>query len=87
MSTALGDLSQEELAAVFKKANSLYDSILKSNVNATYGLHQFEEAIDFYLKNQTAGKVILKPSLTPSGTPATQPIALNDKVKGILAKL
>lgn len=87
LTTALGVLSKEELAKVFATANSLYDSTLKTNVNATYGLHQFEEAIDFYLKNQTAGKVILKPSLTPAGTAATQPINLNDKVKGILAKM
>ena len=33
-------------------------------VNKVYGLHQVEEAIDFYKQNMTAGKVFLKPSIT-----------------------
>lgn len=37
---------------------------IKTVVQARYGFHQIKEAIDFYLKNQTAGKVLLKPSLT-----------------------
>lgn len=37
---------------------------LKTEIQARYGFHQIKEAIAFYLKNQTAGKILLKPSLT-----------------------
>jgi NADPH:quinone reductase-like Zn-dependent oxidoreductase len=37
---------------------------LKTTINAKYGFHQIKEAIEFYMKNQTAGKILLKPSLT-----------------------
>ena len=33
-------------------------------VNKCFGLHQVEEAIEFYKANMTAGKVFLKPELT-----------------------
>jgi hypothetical protein len=72
--------------ALFKKAQGLYKSTLKTVVNARFGLHQIEEAIEFYLKNQTAGKVVVKPSLTPAGTPQTRPINLDAKVKSILTR-
>jgi NADPH:quinone reductase-like Zn-dependent oxidoreductase len=87
MSTALGQMDKQQLKATFEKAYTLYDSSLKTTVNARFGLHQIQEAIEFYIKNQSAGKVIIKPSLTPAGTPATEPVALNQRVKGILAKM
>ena len=63
----LGGKSKEEYTDMIKRASSLYPSILSTEVNAQYGLHQIEEAIQYYLKNQTAGKVVIKPSLTPTG--------------------
>ncbi len=39
-------------------------SELKTEVQARYGFHQIEEAVEYYLKNQTAGKILLKPELT-----------------------
>jgi hypothetical protein len=39
----------------------MYKNELKTSINARYGLHQIKEAIEYYLKNQTAGKIILSP--------------------------
>jgi len=47
------------------KAEGLYKTVLKTTVQKSFGLHQLPEAINFYLKNQTAGKIVIKPSLTP----------------------
>jgi hypothetical protein len=33
-------------------------------VAKSFGFHQIEEAIEYYKKNMTGGKVFLKPSLT-----------------------
>jgi len=41
------------------KAEPLYRSVLSTTINARFGLHQIKEAIDFYSKNQTAGKILL----------------------------
>ena len=62
----------------------MYQNELKTKINAKYGLHQLPEAIEFYMKNQSAGKVILKPSMTKVGEPKTDPINLNNEV---MAKL
>lgn len=45
----------------------MYKSELKSEINARFGFHEIEKAIQFYMNNQTNGKVVLKPSLTPQG--------------------
>ncbi len=47
-----------------KTTESMIRKELKTQVQAKYGFHQIEEAVKFYLKNQTAGKVLLKPDLT-----------------------
>ena len=47
-----------------KKAEAMIKNELKTDIQARYGFHQIREAIEFYQKNQTAGKVLLKPSLT-----------------------
>jgi len=46
------------------KAEPLYRTALSTTVNARFGLHQITEAIEFYQKNQTAGKILLQPELT-----------------------
>ena len=46
------------------RAEPLYRSVLSTTINARYGLHQVKEAIEFYQKNQTAGKILLQPELT-----------------------
>lgn len=48
------------------KAEPLYMGDLSSVIQKRYGLHQIKEAIEFYQQNQTAGKVLLKPALTPA---------------------
>jgi len=63
----------------------MYRYELKTKINARYGLHQINEAIDFYMQNQTAGKVIIKPGLTPAGQQAVAPVNL-DKQK-VFAKM
>ena len=67
------------------KAESMYRNELKTKINARYGLHQISEAIEYYMKNQTAGKIILKPGLTPVNASPIEPINL-DKMK-VFAKL
>lgn len=49
---------------IVMKAESLYKTVLSTTVNARYGFDQITDAIDFYMKNQTAGKILLKSSLT-----------------------
>jgi len=34
-------------------------------VSKSFGFHQITEAIEFYKKNMTDGKVFLKPSIVP----------------------
>jgi len=63
----MGTLNTEQLWGLMTKAQSLYSSTLSTVINARYGLHQIEDAIKFYLHNQTAGKVVIKPDLTPVG--------------------
>lgn len=55
----------------------MYKQELKSQINARFGFHDIEKAIQFYMKNQSNGKVVLKPSLVPSGAVETQPIQLD----------
>ena len=50
------------------RAEPLYRGDLASVVNKRFGLHQIKEATEFYMANQTAGKVLLQPALTPSNT-------------------
>jgi NADPH:quinone reductase-like Zn-dependent oxidoreductase len=49
LTTALGKLQKKELNKVFKTANNLYTTTLKTSVNARFGLHQVEEAIEYYI--------------------------------------
>jgi hypothetical protein len=39
-------------------------------IQKRYGFHQINEAIDFYRQNMTAGKILLRPDLTPPSTGA-----------------
>jgi hypothetical protein len=41
------------------KAEPLMKSDLSTVVQKAFGLHQINEAIEYYQKNQTAGKVLL----------------------------
>lgn len=45
------------------RAEPLFTSDLSTTVQKRYGLDQIEEAVKFYMANQTAGKVLLKPDL------------------------
>ena len=62
---------------IFNKAQKMYKTMLKTDIQAKFGLHQIEEAIKFYLKNQTGGKIVLKPSLTNKDEPSTVPVNLD----------
>jgi len=46
------------------RAEPLFSSDLSTTIQKRFGLDQIEEAIKFYLANQTAGKILLKPELT-----------------------
>ena len=50
-----------------KSAMTLYKTALKTKINKRLGFHQIGEGIEEYLNNQSAGKIIFKPSLTPVG--------------------
>lgn len=45
------------------RAEPLFTSDLSTTVQKRYGLDQIEEAVKFYMANQTAGKVLLKPDM------------------------
>ena len=80
-------LNQKTLAEkfeVFIKAERMYGDTLKTEVQKTYGLHEVKEAIDFYMRNQSGGKILFKPSQTNAGEKATPEINLNQEV---IAKL
>lgn len=63
-------LKPEQVAQIVKTTEDLIKSgDLKTEIQARYGYHQIKEAVQFYLKNQTAGKIILKPSLTQKQEP------------------
>ena len=59
--------SQEKQMEIKKSAMTLYKTALKTEINKRLGFHQIGEGIEEYLKNQSAGKIIFKPSLTPVG--------------------
>ena len=69
----LATKGKEWIGDMFAELAELYKSELKSEVNASYGLHQIQEALEFYTKNPTSGKVLLKPSLTKQGEKETKP--------------
>ena len=81
----LAKKSLTEYLEIVLKAEAMYRYELKTKINARYGLHQINEAIDFYMQNQTAGKVIIKPGLTPAGQQTVAPVNL-DKQK-VFAKM
>lgn len=45
------------------RAEPLFSTSLSTVVQKRYGFDQIHEAIDFYMKNQTNGKVLLQPRL------------------------
>lgn len=49
----------------FRKLKSLLKTVLSSSVSREYGFHELKEAVKFYHKNQSAGKVLIKASLIP----------------------
>lgn len=53
--------NQLTLLQSFYKVRSTINNQLKSTVAKKFKLEQLNEAIDFYLKNMTEGKVILQP--------------------------
>jgi NADPH:quinone reductase-like Zn-dependent oxidoreductase len=81
----LANKTLTEYLEIVLKAETMYRNELKTKINARYGLHEITDAIQYYMKNQTAGKIILKPGLTPVGAKPTDPINL-DKMT-VFAKL
>ena len=68
------------------KAEALYKTALKTQVNRRIGLHEIHEGIEIYLKNQTAGKVIIMPSLTKPDEAAVTPLLVNTIVQNSVPK-
>jgi len=58
--------SLAEYMEVILRAEPLYRGDLGTVVQKRFGLHEIKEAIQYYMANQTAGKVLLQPSLTPA---------------------
>ena len=69
LSVFLVKKTPKEIQEIIKKAEGMLRSELKTQIQARYGFHQIKEAIQFYMKNQTAGKILLKPSLTKAEQP------------------
>jgi NADPH:quinone reductase-like Zn-dependent oxidoreductase len=53
-----------KIALIVKRARGLLGGTLSSTISKEFGLHEIHEAIEYYRANMTAGKVLLKPSLT-----------------------
>ena len=64
LSNEIAKLSLAQYAELVLRAEPLYRGDLSTVVQKRFGLHQIKEAIEFYMANQTAGKVLLQPSLT-----------------------
>ena len=62
--TFLQVLQPKKIDEVVKITESMIRNELKTQVQAKYGFHQINEAIQYYMRNQTAGKILLLPSLT-----------------------
>ena len=54
----------EERVQFMMRAAALYSTDLSTTVAKKFGLHQIKEAVQHYMENQTAGKVVLQPELT-----------------------
>lgn len=57
----LREKSTWALMAITKLSRTLLDEV---KVHKEYGFHQIKEAVEEYKKNMSAGKVLLRPSLT-----------------------
>lgn len=60
----IGPMSQFEFLDLIMKVEKMYASELSTVVQKRFGLHQLKEAIKYYKENQTAGKILMVPSLT-----------------------
>jgi len=57
-------LSPEGVMKLFGDNITLYKTHMVTQINRRYGLDKVKEAFEYYVANQTAGKVIFKPELT-----------------------
>ena len=64
MAPYLSKKTKDEYFEIIKQAQSLYSSMLSTQIQRSFGLHEITDAIQFYLKNQTQGKIVIVPSLT-----------------------
>lgn len=64
------DLSLFGKYMMFRKLKSLLNTSLSSSVSREFGLHELKQAIEYYDKNQSAGKVMMKASLIPEDYPS-----------------
>ena len=60
----MGQKSLLQKVSFVRKTSALLPTLLKSEISREFGLHQFDEAMEYYKNNMTQGKVIFKPSLT-----------------------
>ena len=58
--------SQFQMLDLIMKVEKMYATELTTVVQKRFGLHQLQEAMAYYKANQTAGKILLVPSLTES---------------------
>lgn len=64
LTTFLQGKPKTEFTMIAQKAENLFKTELKTEVQREFGFHEISYAIDYYLRNQTAGKILLKPALT-----------------------
>lgn len=57
-------LNSKSYWAQWRATRAARGLVQEVTVNKTFGLHQIEEAIEYYKANMTSGKVYLKPSQT-----------------------
>lgn len=69
LTNELAKKSLSQYMELVLRAEPLYRGDLSTVIQKRFGLHQIKEAIQFYMANQTAGKVLLQPSLTPPLSP------------------
>ena len=67
LSTFLPSLNQEEYKEITRKAQELLPECFRSEIHRSFTLENVPEAIEYYKKNMSLGKIVIRPSGTPDG--------------------
>lgn len=76
----LAKKTKDEYFELVKHAQSLYSTMLSTQIQKKFGLHEITDAIQYYLRNQTQGKIVIDPKLTSNDQGPSGPVIVNSLV-------